>query len=44
MKEEGGSNNESNGIDVSALLKETRTKDKKRIKIFNEFGSVLYGN
>jgi hypothetical protein len=33
-----------NGIDASELLEETRTKDRKRIKIFNEFGSSLYGN
>ena len=33
-----------NGIDASELLKETRTRDRKRIKIFNEFASAFYGN
>lgn len=32
------------GIDITGLLQETRSKDKKRIKIFNTLGRNLYGN
>lgn len=32
------------GIDASGLLKESRTKDKKRIKVFTQCASLIYGS